>query len=90
MSEKYIYEHEHLKKNSLESIFSEIEGKFANEFYKIESYINKQDFQNVARIISSNLYEILIFYYRSCALLHEYSSRYDSMSQEDKIELLIT
>lgn len=90
MSEKYIYEHEHLKKNSLESIFSEIEGKFANEFYKIESYINKQDFQNVARIISSNLYEILIFYYRSGALLHEFSSRYDSISQEEKIELLIS
>lgn len=90
MSEKYVYEHSQLKKNSLESIFSALEGEFANDFKQIEAYIKKQDLENIARLITNNLYGILIFYYRSGALLYEFSSRYDIKSQEEKVESLIS
>lgn len=94
MSEKYIYEHPALEVNELEKFFGEIEGYFSpalNEFLSlIEQYENKSILLDKVKVqIEKYMKEFIIFYYRSGALLHEFSSFDKTDNKFHKIVLLL-
>ncbi len=91
MSSKFTYEHKGLKQNTLEKFFSEIESKIAPVLNETIGIIKdtQKDNGEVFKIFKEHLRELLIFYYRSGALLHEYTAQYGEVTDEEKIELLI-
>lgn len=92
MSSKFTYEHKDLSQNTLENYFSKIESYVAPMITKfIDVVENQENNSDVAfNIIKQLLPKLLVFYYRSGALLHEYSSKYDTVTDEEKIESLIS
>src|SRR5699024_4615693 len=91
MSSKFIYEHKDLTKNTLENHFGEIEGYLAPMLDNLIDVLEEteKDVVKVFNIIKQIMPQLLVFYYRSGALLHEYSTKYGTFSEERKIELLI-
>ncbi|TYS38082.1 DUF4238 domain-containing protein [Bacillus swezeyi] len=91
MSSKNTYEHDKLEQNTLENYFSKIESRVAPSIQKIIAILEdpEVDIREAFKIIEKHLSELLIFYYRSGALLHEYTAQYDPVTNEDKIEVLI-
>ncbi|MFN0221498.1 MULTISPECIES: DUF4238 domain-containing protein [Paenibacillus] len=79
MSERYTYEHPLLEQNKLEKFFGDVESDFAPAIKKIVEILENQDedevnqIQNVKQTIDLYLRAVIIFYYRSGALLHEFS-----------------
>lgn len=89
MCETYTYEHENLKVNTIENFFSKIEGEVAPLTIKLIESIEsiragKASMTIVKKAVEGLLGRYLLFYYRSGALLTEYSS----LNKEDKIPLL--
>jgi hypothetical protein len=87
MCECFIYEHSELEKNSLETIFSEIESKLAPKIEKIKEVLSHEENSNIITSslrysINSILYEILIMYYRSGAVLYELSFQKQNKDQQ--------
>lgn len=92
MVEKYTYEHPQLKQNFLEKEFQKVENIIApaiNELIEtIESYESADcRFNEIKKCIESIIDIVIIFYYRSGALLHEYSFERDN--KDDRIDLLL-
>lgn len=78
MSERNTYEHPLLEINELEKIFGDIESDFAPAIKEMISLLDENEeetnnLEKVKSIIESYLSTIIIFYYRSGALLHEFS-----------------
>ncbi|MED3788915.1 DUF4238 domain-containing protein [Peribacillus frigoritolerans] len=78
MSERYTYEHPSLEKNKLEKYFSKIEGYFGKAIYEILGIIEQHEnglieFKKIQSLVERYMREFIIFYYRSGALLHEFS-----------------
>ena len=90
MSERYIYEHSDLEQNSLENAFSEIEDYVAPKFNKIleiiQGFGEGDNIDGVVPLIEDILGELLIFYYRSGALLHEYA--FDILEKKHRDDIL--
>lgn len=88
MSENFVYEHKNLKANAIESFFSKIESEIVpivKDIIKKLNINNQED--NIPKIkqdIESILSIFIVFYYRSGALLTEFSS----IKNDDKIPLL--
>lgn len=79
MSQKYTYEDPHLMKNSLENDFQQIESHVAPKIISILDELNKFENEEVGiHSIKSEIDDLMrffiIFYYRSGALLTEFSS----------------
>lgn len=92
MAERFTYEHSLIEVNALEKFFSRIESYICPAFTRIISAIEKndgsfKDFKQIKSLISRYMREYLIFYYRSGALLHEFS--HEQKTPEDRVLLLI-
>jgi hypothetical protein len=88
MSESYIYEHPSLTKNIIENTFASIESSFSlgiEEVIKnIENTKNgSSNIKEVRKKLELFIEQILVFYYRSRALLEEFD--FESNKKEDKI-----
>jgi len=89
MCESFIYEDDHLKRNTVENYFARIESnvvpKINDLIWLIESYkVGDIEFDQIRESVEALLPIFLIFYYRSGALLTEFSS----IKKTDKIPLL--
>jgi len=89
MCARYTYEYNNLPVNTIENYFSKIEREVAPEIDNLIDDINKHkkglvEFSIIRRRVEKLLPTFLIFYYRSGALLTEFSS----IHKEDKIPLL--
>lgn len=89
MSGRFTYEHQNLKTNTIEDYFNKIEHDIAPKVSHIISLLNedkknKEKILIVKEMIEELLPIFIIFYYRSGALLTEFSS----ISPNDKISLL--
>ncbi len=90
MCEQYTYEHDILPKNTIENYFSKIEGEVAPAVSDVIKAINEfkngeiKDINEVKEKVRNILNNFLVFYYRSGALLTEFSSS----DKRDKIPLL--
>ncbi len=94
MSQNYVYEHPLLKKNSLEKSFGAIENKVFPILDKLITAIDsnkKNDCQYVLETIKGILPFLLIFYFRSGALLNEYTFNSDTENLKlDRVERMLT
>jgi uncharacterized protein DUF4238/SEC-C motif-containing protein len=89
MSEKFTYEHEGLSVNTIENYFAKIEADMVPKIKSIIEKINKYkpgdgEFLKIKEDVDELLPIFVIFYYRSGAVLREFSS----IKKEDKIPLL--
>ena len=89
MCETYIYEHDKLPVNTIENYFAKIEGEVSPLVVELIESIKKLKKQEVSiEVIKENVTKLLsnflVFYYRSGALLTEFSS----VNKKDKIPLL--
>ncbi|OBZ18915.1 hypothetical protein A8L34_05030 [Bacillus sp. FJAT-27264] len=89
MCERLTYEHPDLEDNALENAFGKIESYFAPGMRKIIETIESglASITDIRKQVESYMSDFLIFYYRSGALLNEYS--YDNLNKEDKIPLML-
>lgn len=92
MVERFTYEHPILKKNSIEKLFQNIENYIGFEIENIIKMINKHEigecsFSELKAKINKYIYEFLISYYRSGALLTEFE--YLRQNKEDKVLLML-
>lgn len=94
MSQNCVYEHPLLKKNFLEKSFKDIEDIVFPILDKLIEDINttrKNDYQYVFETIRNMLPFLIVFYFRSGALLNEYT--FDSDKEHvklDRVERLLT
>jgi len=89
MCETFTYEHEKLAVNTIEKYLAKIEGEVAAQVRDLIQTIekmkyNKVDISIVKTKVEKTLHNFILFYYRSGALLTEFSS----IKKEDKIPLL--
>ncbi len=89
MCARYVYEHDKLPTNTIEKYFQKIENKIAPEINDLIDDIDKHkkgsiEFSIIKQRIEKLLPIFIIFYYRSGALLTEFSS----INKQDKIPLL--
>ncbi len=93
MSQNYVYEHPLLKKNSLEKTFGAIEDKVFPILDKLITAIDtdkKNDCPYVLETIKGILSFLLIFYFRSGALLNEYTFNSDAENLKlDRVERML-
>lgn len=92
MSERYTYEHSMIEVNSLEKYFGRIESYIGpvikNIIDAIEQYEEaKYNFADIQHLIERYMREFIIFYYRSGALLQEFS--FERKKKEDRVLLLL-
>lgn len=92
MAERFTYEHSLIEVNALENFFSRIESYIGPALTRIISAIennsgNFKDLKEIKNLISRYMREYLIFYYRSGALLHEFS--HEQKTPEDRVLLLL-
>ena len=78
MSETYTYEYDKLPINTIEKFFSEIEGEVSTGVAEIidaieEAKFKKTNIEKVKNLVDQFLDRFLVFYYRSGALLTEFS-----------------
>jgi uncharacterized protein YchJ len=84
MCQNYIYEHPELKTNTIENLFGKIESRFIPNvkdlIIQIDKFYgtNSKDINAIKRKIHKMLIWFLFFYFRSGALLTEYSSFSDN------------
>ncbi len=89
MCETFTYEHEKLPVNTIEKYLANIEGEVATQAKDLIQVIEeikegKTDMPSAKVIVEKTLRNFLLFYYRSGALLTEYSS----FKKEDRIPLM--
>ncbi|PAD70646.1 hypothetical protein CHH83_02250 [Bacillus sp. 7586-K] len=89
MSERYVYEHPNLDTNLIENQFSILESDFAPRLKKILSLLKEKDpeISEIKRQIEACMIDFLIFYYRSGALLNEFS--FNGTEDGNKISLML-
>lgn len=94
MSQNYVYEHPLLKKNSIEKSFGAIEDKVFPILDKLIIDIEsgrKEDCHYVMETIKGIFPLLLIFYFRSGALLNEYTFNSDTENLKlDRVERMLT
>lgn len=89
MCETFTYEHKKLPVNTIEKYLSKIEGEVAAQVKDLIQVIeeikkDKTDISAAKVIVEKTLHNFLLFYYRSGALLTEFSS----FKKEDRIPLM--
>ncbi len=89
MSETFVYEHEALEKNELENQFAKLDNEAINEMAELLSVISDvkngaKEFADIKKCLTKMLPKLLVFYYRSGALLTEFASG----NSDHKIPLL--
>ena len=95
MCERYTYEHSIIEVNSLEKYFGRIESYIGPAMKNIISIIEKYekgecDFADIRHLIERYMREFIIFYYRSGALLHEFSFDInDIKNKEDRVLVML-
>ncbi|GEN46730.1 DUF4238 domain-containing protein [Alkalibacillus haloalkaliphilus] len=84
MCKKLTYEHSELEQNSLETTFSEIEGSIAPKFKLLIQLLDSEESEivEIKKIVLDIIYEVIIFYYRSGAVLHEMSFQKENKDQQ--------
>ncbi|MBD8838888.1 DUF4238 domain-containing protein [Paenibacillus sp. CFBP 13594] len=89
MSEKFTYEHPLLEGNYLENMFGKIESYFAPAMREIIAHLdsNLTPIEEIKKLVEKYMKEYLVFYYRSGALLNEFT--FGGFSKEDKIPLML-
>jgi hypothetical protein len=92
MTTNYTYEHPYLDENALENHFDKnYENDFAivlNEIIKrLEESDEDRNITDVKRLIEEHIEKIIVFYYRSGALLYEFE--FQRRIREDKILLML-
>ncbi|ALA41829.1 hypothetical protein ABE82_10005 [Paenibacillus peoriae] len=89
MSERFTYEHPDLEDNFLENEFGKIESYFAPGMRTIIEKLESDSLviEDIKKQVETYMKDFLIFYYRSGALLNEYT--FDSFSKQDKIPLML-
>lgn len=89
MSERFTYEHPDLEENYLENQFSKIESYVAPGIREIIDRLNSEsaNIEELKDEVEKFMREFLIFYYRSGALLNEYT--FNGYSKDDKIPLML-
>lgn len=94
MSQNYVYEHPLLKENSLEKSFAAIEDKVFPILDKLIIDIDTNERNNcqyVLETIKDILPFLLIFYFRSGALLYEYTFNSDADNlKPNRVERMLT
>lgn len=93
MAQKFVYEHPQLDVNCLESLFSDIENKYIPKIdevvAEVQQYYSKGlNYDNCIHKIKELLPIFLIFYFRSGALLYEYSFSLER-PKLDRVERMI-
>ncbi len=89
MCEKYTYEDQNLPINTVEDYFAKIDGEVAPLVSQVIVSIDKlkngeHGIDNTKKLVENLLTRFLVFYYRSGALLNEFSS----INEKEKIPLL--
>lgn len=82
MSDKYTYEHPFLEGNALENAFKGIEDIYIPRIKEIIEELDENSFAKAQADIESILKYILLFYYRSGAVLHEFSDNNEFTKKE--------
>lgn len=93
MSTRFLYEHPYFEQNAIENLFSKLEGEFipkireiVDAVYKVEN--NENEITKVKELIFEQIHVFLIFYYRSGALMHEFSQNADT-PENQRVELMM-
>ncbi|MGG1654406.1 DUF4238 domain-containing protein [Paenibacillus sp. NRS-1783] len=92
MVERFTYEHPDIEKNQLEKYFSRIESYFGPAIVNIERMIDEHGIgeltnSQLKKSIEKYMREVIIFYYRSGALLHEFE--FQRVRKQDRIGLML-
>ena len=92
MAERFTYEHSLIEVNALEKFFNRIESYICPTFKTIINQIEENSgsiktFKQDKSLINKYMREYLIFYYRSGALLHEFT--HEQKTPEDRVLRLI-
>jgi hypothetical protein len=92
MSERFTYEHPNLARNQLEKFFQEVEADYAPAIIEalrlITLYENGEGtIDSIKKHVQSYLNAIIIYYYRSGALLHEFA--HETSKKEIRVSLLL-
>jgi uncharacterized protein YchJ len=87
MSERYTYEHPDLPENHLENAFSKIESDFSPLIRDIRNHLENGEISLAKQIVESLITKFIVFYYRSGALLNEFS--FNGTEDELKINLML-
>lgn len=92
MSERFTYEHPALEENELEKFFQTIEDEYAPAIIETIRLIELLELENgsiqaIKDYYQSFLTTAIIYYYRSGALLHEFS--FETKKREDRISMLM-
>lgn len=89
MSQRDTYEHPNLEINYLEKEFGRIETYLAPAIREIISNLESDcvNIDNIKKQVEGIMKEFLVFYYRSGALLREFS--FDGLDESDKIPLML-
>lgn len=92
MSERFTYEHPQLARNQLEKFFHEVEDDYGPAIIEILRLISLYEnsegtIHTLKKYIQSYLSAIIIYYYRSGALLHEFA--HETSRKEVRISLLL-
>lgn len=82
MSDKYTYEHPFLEGNALENAFKLIEDKYIPQITQIVTMLDEGEIVLAKRVIENLMKTILLFYYRSGAILYEFSDNNDFTKEE--------
>ncbi|MFD2614158.1 DUF4238 domain-containing protein [Paenibacillus gansuensis] len=92
MSERYTYEHPYLTQNKLEKFFQDIEDDYAPAIVETLRLIKlyetgEETIDVIEKHVQAYLEAIIIYYYRSGALLHEFS--HETKTKETRIAVLL-
>lgn len=92
MVERYTYEHPEIEKNRIEKYFSRIESYFALAMDNVENMIGLVEtgvipIELLKSTFARYIREVIIFYYRSGALLHEFE--FQRERKHDRIGLML-
>lgn len=88
MSDTYTYEHPFLPGNALENAFKTIEDKYIPQMTGIVNMLDSEDVLTAKKRIEELLEYILLFYYRSGAVLYEFSDN-NEFEKAEVIENLL-
>lgn len=92
MSERFTYEHSYLPRNQLEKFFQEVESDYGPAIIEALGLIalyesGEGTIHSIKKHVQSYLNAIVIYYYRSGALLHEFA--HETSSKETRISMLL-
>ena len=88
MSDKYTYEHPFLSGNALENAFKKLEDEYIPKMTSIIDVLDGGDVASAKKQIEDLLENILLFYYRSGAILYEFSDN-NEFEKTEVIESLL-